>query len=71
MNFLGDQRINLKFGYGKLIEYLVSFLQNSSIHLQEAVKNINWAQNVTIRTLNATYTANYCIVTIPLGIQSQ
>ncbi len=68
----------LKYGYHKLIEHLVAFLNKSSIRLNERVEHIDWSSSsdglVTLKSFNTLekkykiYKADCVVVTIPLGV---
>lgn len=75
----GDELTNLKFGYGQLIEHLLSNIPSESILLNETVTKIEWSnqtlddQVVRVTTYNkndeieSVHTGLQCICTIPLG----
>lgn len=44
-DFAGEQNTNIKNGYNKLLEYLSSNIPQSSIKLNEEVKNVDWTNS--------------------------
>lgn len=66
-NSSGDDMINLKYGYGKVVEQLVSIVSMDRIKLNEVVTKIEYDDQVRIITKKNEYTAQYCICTFPLG----
>jgi len=74
-DFDGNNNVNLKNGYIKLIEYLASRVPASAIRLNERVTNINWAGSLsTVQVRNAitgntvNYQAKYIVSSLPLGV---
>jgi len=77
-DFDEEQLNRLKYGYHKLIEHLVAFLNKNSIRLNERVEHIDWSSSsdglVTLKSFNTLekkykiYKADCVVVTIPLGV---
>ena len=74
-DFDGNNNVNLKNGYIKLIEYLASRVPASAIRLNERVTNVNWAGSLsTVQVRNAitgntvNYQAKYVVSSLPLGV---
>lgn len=56
-------------GYDQLTNYLSSTIPTEKIKLSEPVKSVDYSgTKVSVTTTKGTYTADYCIVTIPLGV---
>ncbi|CAF0978144.1 unnamed protein product [Brachionus calyciflorus] len=73
-DFDGDQFTRLKYGFGKLIEYLCSQIPSKNILLNHLVTKIDWSMSpVTITCLNKmsnntiTFNADHVITTCSLG----
>lgn len=81
-DFDGDSMVNLKFGYGQLIQYLCSKLPADRIFPNEIVKKIQWPEGdkpdlanhmVTVTAYNSefktesVYYGYQCLCTVPLG----
>lgn len=65
----GDNMINLKYGYGKIVSELEKIVGSDKIHLQEPVTKINYSgSQVEITTKKGVYNAKCVLVTIPLGV---
>ncbi len=75
VDFDGNNNVNLKNGYIKLIEYLASRVPASAIRLNEKVININWVGELTTVQARSvvyddilSYKAKYVVSSLPLGV---
>jgi len=71
----GNNNVNLKNGYIKLIDHLASHIPESAIKLNEKVININWVGDVaTVKVKSViyddvlSYRAKYVVSSLPLGV---
>lgn len=78
-DFDGEKYARLKFGYGKIIEFLVSQLPKEAIKLNEIVQKIEWPnsnkdeESISVMSLNTQtktntiFTCDYLLCTVSLG----
>lgn len=66
--FDGDEVV-FPQGYVQIVDYLAT---NLTIHLNQVVQQINYtAESVEVLTNQGTFTAEYAVITIPLGVLKQ
>jgi hypothetical protein len=68
--FNGEENVNLKNGYIKLVKYLSSNISKNAIKLNESVLNIDWssASVINVKTSVGTYKTKKIVNTVSLGV---
>lgn len=68
--FNGEENVNLKNGYIRLVKYLSSNISKNAIKLNEFVLNIDWssASVINVKTSVGTYKTKKIVNTVSLGV---